>query len=106
MTHHPQLILSDDSSSLYDDSLLLTLLLTLHDSSSLYDDSFQVSVPLVVAMLVSYINPQKPSSTFLRLVFVYLLVNTIVLFLHPCVIPLSLPFTLIVLNLGRSPWSL
>ncbi len=69
-------------------------------------DSFLGLVPLVVAVLISYINPHEASSTFLRLIFICLLVNTIVLTLHPCVIPLPLPFTLIVLNLGRSPWSL
>ncbi len=53
-----------------------------------------------------YINPHNSSSTFFRLVFVCLLANTTVLSLHPCVIPLPLPFTLIVLNLGQSPWSL
>ncbi len=56
-------------------------------------------------MVVSlhYINPHKLSSTFLRLVFVCLLANTTVLSPHPCVIPLPLPSTLNVLNLGRSP---
>src|SRR6266702_8295737 len=76
------------------DSSLLTFLLTLHDSSSLYNDSFQVSVLLVVAVFVPYINPLKSSSIFLRLVFICLLVNTIVLSLNPCVIPLPLSFTL------------
>ncbi len=69
-------------------------------------DSFLGLLLLVVAVLISYINPHKLSSTFLRLVFVSLLANTIVLSSHSCVIPLLLPFTLIVLNLGQSPWSL
>jgi len=42
----------------------------------------------------------------LRLVFVYLLANTIVLSPHPCVILLPLSFTLIALDLGQSLWSL
>jgi len=75
------------------------LLLTLYDS-------FLGLILLVVAALISYINPHKTSSTSLRLVFICLLANTIVLSLSPCVILLPLSFTLIVLNLGRSPWSL
>ncbi len=85
----------------------LACMVTHHYLSSLTPcDSSLVSILLVVAALISYINPHKTSSTFLRLVFVYLLANTTVLSLHPCVIPLPLPFTLIVLNLGRSPQSL
>ena len=106
VTHVSWLTPLDDLSSLYGDSSLLTFLLTPHDSFSLYNDSFLVPVLPVVAAFLLYINPIKLSSTFLRLVFVYLLVNTIVLSLHSCVIPLPLPFTLIVLNLGQSPWSL
>ena len=73
------------------------------DSSSLYGDSFLVSVLSVVAVPFLYKNPNNSSSTLLRLVFIYLLVNTIVLPSKPCVILLSLSFTLITLNLGRSP---
>ncbi len=80
--------------------------LTPCNSSGLHDDSFLVPVSLVVAALIPLYKPPRTSSTFLRLVFVCLLANTIVLSLHPCVIPLPLPFTLIVLNLGRSPRSL
>ena len=49
-------LLSDDSSSLYGDSSLLTLL---HDSSSLYNDSSLVSVLSVMAAFIPYINPHK-----------------------------------------------
>ncbi len=96
--------------SYYDSLPLMTHLacMVTHDSllPVTLHDSFLVSILLVVAVFASYINPHKPSSVFLRLVFIYLLVNTTVLSLHPCVILLPLSFTLIVLNLGRSPRSL
>src|SRR6266702_1780735 len=84
----------------YCDLYLLTHLLMTHLACMVTHCYFQYHQSWLDSSLY---KPHKPSSTFLRLVFVCLLENTIVLTLHSCVIPLPLPFTLIVLNLGQSP---